>query len=333
MIRERPNFMSLTSVDVMEKLNTHEEQEEGKRDLYGSSECKNHALKIVADSSSDGNAEEDSDDPERRSKDLALITKRFQHFHKKSHGRYDLGNYRSKSKSKNYDSDDEKKTKKFFKKKDNSASKSSSRPSSKNPSKSSSNRKNTSRKAKAYIGKEMDSEEEEEFSTSEEENESDEDSDSGMAGIACTSSPAINFLGNPSSDDETPAYCFMSKASKEKVSSKHHKVHSSDQYSSDEDDHAKLIQIANIQQNSLEKIEKTLRKSEGLLVEDMEKNQSLAEESSTLKSRMDELSTRHDFLSTDHERLTYGYLKMKQELEGQREARDDLMRENSLLTQ
>ena len=125
----------------------------------------------------------------------------------------------------------------------------------------------------------------------------------------------------------------MAKASKEKVSSKHHKVHSSDQYSSDEDDHAKLIKIANIQQNSLEKIEKTLRKSEGLLVEEMEKNQSLTEEYSTLKSRMDELSTRHDFLSADHERLTYDYLKRKQELEALREAHEDLIRENSLLTQ
>ena len=125
----------------------------------------------------------------------------------------------------------------------------------------------------------------------------------------------------------------MAKASKEKVSSKHHKVHSSDQYSSDEDDHAKLIKIANIQQNSLEKIEKTLRKSEGLLVEEMEKNQSLTEEYSTLKSRMDELSTRHDFLSADHERLTYDYLKRKQELEALREAHEDLVRENSLLTQ
>jgi hypothetical protein len=38
----------------------------------------------VADSSSDGNAEDDFDDPEKLSKDLALITKRFQRFHKKS---------------------------------------------------------------------------------------------------------------------------------------------------------------------------------------------------------------------------------------------------------
>nr|XP_040253917.1 dentin sialophosphoprotein-like [Aegilops tauschii subsp. strangulata] len=84
MIQERPNFKSLNSIDVMERLNTHEEQEEEKRDRYGSTQRKNHALKVVADSSSDGNAKEVSDDPEELSKDLALITKRFQHFHKKS---------------------------------------------------------------------------------------------------------------------------------------------------------------------------------------------------------------------------------------------------------
>ena len=64
MIRERPDFKSLSSADVMERLNTHEEQEEEKRDLYGSTQRKNHALKVVANYSSDGNTEEDSDDPE-----------------------------------------------------------------------------------------------------------------------------------------------------------------------------------------------------------------------------------------------------------------------------
>nr|XP_020172658.1 micronuclear linker histone polyprotein-like [Aegilops tauschii subsp. strangulata] len=130
-------------------------------------------------------------------------------------GKYDSGSFRGKIKSNNYDSDDEKKTKKFFKKKDNSTSKSSSRSSSRNPSKSSSNRKNNSRKAKAYIGKEIDPDEEE-SSYSEEADESNEDSDSGMASIAYASSHAKNFFGNPSSDDESPAYCFMAKASKEK---------------------------------------------------------------------------------------------------------------------
>ena len=117
----------------------------------------------------------------------------------------------------------------------------------------------------------MDSEEEA-SSDAEEIDESEEDSDSGMVGIACGSAPASNFFENRSSDNESPEYYFMAKASKEKVSSKYHKVHSSDHYSSDEDDHAKLIKIAHIQQNSLEKIEKTLRKSEGLLIEEMKKN-------------------------------------------------------------
>nr|XP_040253658.1 uncharacterized protein LOC120970920 [Aegilops tauschii subsp. strangulata] len=74
---------------------------------------------------------------------------------------------------------------------------------------------NNSRKSKASIDKEMDSDEEE-SSDSKEADESDEDSDSGMAGIAYTSSPTTNFFGNSSNDDESPAYCFMAKASKEK---------------------------------------------------------------------------------------------------------------------
>jgi hypothetical protein len=101
----------------------------------------------------------------------------------------------------------------------------------------------------------MDSDEEE-LSCSEVVEESDADSDSSMAGIAYASSIATSFFGNPSSDDESPAYCFMAKASKEKVSSKNHKVHSSDHYSSDEDDHARLIKIANINKTLLRKLRK-----------------------------------------------------------------------------
>jgi hypothetical protein len=67
-------------------------------------------------------------------------------------------------------------------------------------------------------------------------------------------------------------FCFMAKALKEKVPPKHHKMYASDEFFSDDDDHAKLIKIARKQQYSLEKIEKTLRKYEGLLVEEMEKS-------------------------------------------------------------
>ena len=56
MIRERPDFKDLDSGDIMERLNTHEEQEEEKRDLYGAGHHKSQALKVVADSSSEGNA-------------------------------------------------------------------------------------------------------------------------------------------------------------------------------------------------------------------------------------------------------------------------------------
>ena len=84
MIHEQADFKTLNSIDIMERLNTHMEQEEEKRDLYGSSDHKSHTLKAVVDSSSEGNAEEDSDDPERISKDLALLTKRFQQLHRKN---------------------------------------------------------------------------------------------------------------------------------------------------------------------------------------------------------------------------------------------------------
>jgi hypothetical protein len=48
---------------------------------------------------------------------------------------------------------------------------------------------------------------------------------------------------------------------------------------------------------------------------------------------LNELTDRHELLSADHERLTYESLKRKQELLSLREAHEDLMKENSLLTQ
>ena len=64
MIRERVDFKLLDSDDIMERLNTHEEQVEEKRDLYDSSYQKSNTLKFVVESSSEYNADVDSDDPE-----------------------------------------------------------------------------------------------------------------------------------------------------------------------------------------------------------------------------------------------------------------------------
>ena len=45
MIREQADSKVLDSADIMERLNTPEEQEQENRDLYGSSHQKDHALR------------------------------------------------------------------------------------------------------------------------------------------------------------------------------------------------------------------------------------------------------------------------------------------------
>ena len=81
MLKERADFKLLDSADIMERLNTHEEQEEEKWDLYGSSYLKSHTTQsYVAESDSEDDADEESDDLESISNDLALITKRFRRF-------------------------------------------------------------------------------------------------------------------------------------------------------------------------------------------------------------------------------------------------------------
>lgn len=69
MIQECPDYKELDPTDVLERLNTHELQQEEKRDLYGPSYHKSHdlkakALKAKADSSSEEEDPScDSDDP------------------------------------------------------------------------------------------------------------------------------------------------------------------------------------------------------------------------------------------------------------------------------
>ena len=67
--------------DILERLNTHEFQQEEKRDLYGPSYSRPRALKAKAISSS---KEEDSacsiGDPQELGKELAMLVRKFQKF-------------------------------------------------------------------------------------------------------------------------------------------------------------------------------------------------------------------------------------------------------------
>jgi hypothetical protein len=143
----------------------------------------------------------------------------------------------------------------------------------------------------------MDTDEEVSESEAAKEEPSDDESVIGHACIARASTHASNFFNNDASDNEVPAYCFMAKASREQVSPKRQKAHAKNDFSSEDDVYAKLIRIANIQQDPLEKLEKTLRKSEGLLVEEMEKNKMLTNEHSALLSTFKDLSMLHDSIA------------------------------------
>ena len=78
---------------------------------------------------------------------------------------------------------------------------------------------------------------------------------------------------------------------------------------------AKLVKIAKSQQVELEKLEKNLSKTEGLLVEEMEKNQKLMEEHDAFSSTIDDLSNKYDYLSVNFESLSNEFLNRNQELE------------------
>src|ERR1041385_7935942 len=115
--------------------------------------------------------------------------------------RHESGSRREKKK----DSDDDKR-KKYHKKREGSSSKTYS------------SRQSSSHRAKAYLGKEMNSEEEVSRSEAESGSRSGFGSESdGVAGLAFASTDAStkassSFFTNNCSEDETPAYCFMAKA-------------------------------------------------------------------------------------------------------------------------
>ena len=56
-------------------------------------------------------------------------------------------------------------------------------------------------------------------------------------------------------------------------------------------------------QDELEMLERNLKKTEGLLVEEMEKNQKLIEEQDAFSSTIDDLTNRYDSLTVDYETL------------------------------
>src|SRR3954463_9875630 len=180
MIQERHDFKTLDPADILERLNAHELKLSEKRELYGITP-KVRALKYKArEASSDDESEADSDDPEALSRELALLTKKFQKFTRKN--RFGGSSRSSSRRTKDDDSVDsrkmvchkckkpghyiadcprwekEAKLKKNKKSKDDSSDEKSKKKSSCS-SKSGSYKNNSSRKAWAYLGKEMDSEE------------------------------------------------------------------------------------------------------------------------------------------------------------------------------
>ena len=134
----------------------------------------------------------------------------------------------------------------------------------------------------------------------------------GVAGIAFAPTPASkstssSFFTNYSSEDKTTAYCFMAKA---KVSSSKVAYDTSDgsaYESSSRVSYAKLAKISSIQQDELDSLSETIKKSETLLIDEMEKGQTLSNEHAALKEKFEELSSQHDLLSMDYEKLTYEF--------------------------
>src|ERR1044071_5024665 len=88
--------------------------------------------------------------------------------------------------------------------------------------------------------------------------------------------------------------------------------------------YAKLAKIASIQQDELDSLSETIKKSETLLIDEIEKGTTLTNEHAALKEKFDELSSRHDRLSVDYEKLKYIFLQRKMSLKKLREANEEL---------
>ena len=121
----------------------------------------------------------------------------------------------------------------------------------------------------------------------------------------------------------------MAKTYKDQVLAKHQK--SMNEYSPEYIAYAKLVKIAKSQQDKLEKLENNLRKTEGLLVEEVEKNQKLIEEHDAFSPTIDDLSNRYDSLIDDYESLSDELLNRNQEIESLKESHNMLTKEKASL--
>src|SRR3954462_4967615 len=289
MIQERPDFKTLDPADILERLNAHELKLSEKRDLYGTTP-KVRALKAKArKSSSDEESEADSDDPEALSRELALLTRKFQKFTQRN--RFGGPSRSTSRRTKDDDSVDSRKRvchkckkpghyiadcprwekeaklkKKTKKSKDDSSDEESKKKSSRS-SKSDSYRNNSSRKARAYLGKEMDSEE----SNSDPEAEEEESKESeGVAGLALATTLVSKSIFSTEesatqkvheeAEETTSSFCFMAKSSKVPSHS------SCDNASDDEPNktYVKLAKLVSRQQRALYKVQNSLSKSDDL---------------------------------------------------------------------
>ena len=122
----------------------------------------------------------------------------------------------------------------------------------------------------------------------------------------------------------------MAKASKVSSKSSYDTTDSSTYETDSKLSYAKLAKMASKQQDELESLSLTMQKSENLLIDEIEKGQTLTNEHSSLKEKFEELSSQHYLLSVNYEKLTYEFLQTKMALEKLKEAHEEL--ENINLT-
>src|SRR3954464_1359239 len=115
----------------------------------------------------------------------------------------------------------------------------------------------------------------------------------------------------------------MAKASKVSSRSSYDTTDSSAYETDSKLIYAKLAKMASKQQDELESLSLTMQKSETLLIDEIEKGQTLTNEHVAIKEKFDELSARHDLLSADHEKLNYEFLGRKIALEKLKEAHEE----------